>query len=247
MASGQDKDSTTSSHTSSYSERERSIDSNESNKEFKANHIDRTSPDIASRLIDRYCLYVTHVTREAELRESGGVLDVQGYISMRRETGLMRCFFDLAEHCLGVNLPQEVHNDPVFVSGYEAAMDLINLSNDLYSYDMEQAKGHSGANIVTVFMKTNKMDLQTAVDFLGTYLEALIGQWATARATLSSRSEQRYRDSVSVLDALGDWVRGNVIWCFETDRYFGINKDVIRKTLRVTLTTPFSNTINFVD
>ncbi|KAF9066739.1 isoprenoid synthase domain-containing protein [Rhodocollybia butyracea] len=164
-------------------------------KEFKANHIDRTGP-IASRFIDHFCVYLTHVVREAELRESSEVLDIRGYISMRRETSGVRCCFDLVEHCLGVNLPQEVYNDPVFISGYDATMDLIYLANDLYSYNMEQGKGHSGANIITVFMKTKKIDLQAAMDFLGGYFEALIGQWYTARTVRANevRSKLQLRD-----------------------------------------------------
>ncbi|KAF9061259.1 isoprenoid synthase domain-containing protein, partial [Rhodocollybia butyracea] len=183
----------------------------------------------------------------AELRESNKVLDIPGYTAFRREASVARLAFDLAEYCLGINLSQEIHNDPVFISGYNAAIDLIWWANDLYSYNMEQAKGHRCANIVTVIMETKKLKLQVALDFFGGYFESLANQLYTARMTLNSRPGQEYHDAVRVLDAYADWVRGNVIWCFTTERYFGIDNSTIRKTRCVTLREPFEGIINLVE
>ncbi|KAF9062379.1 isoprenoid synthase domain-containing protein [Rhodocollybia butyracea] len=216
-------------------------------KDFKTNHIDRAGSNIASRLIDHFCTYVTHVGREAELRESNEVLDIRGYTAFRREASAVRVAFDLVEYCLGVDLSQEIHNDPVFISGYNAALDLVCWANDLYSYNMEQAKGHSGANIITVIMETKKLKLQVALDFFGGYFESVTNQLHTARTTLNSRPGHEYHDAVRVLDALADWVRGNVLWSFTTERYFGIDSSTIRTTRRVTLKEPFCGTFNLVD
>lgn len=76
---------------------------------------------------------------------------------------------------------------------------------------MEQAKGHSGANVITVIMKNKHLELQAAADFLGGYFESLIYQWKTAREVLALRSSEKYTNAVTVLDAYGDWVRGNVL------------------------------------
>ena len=78
---------------------------------------------------------------------------------------------------------------------------------------MEQSKGHSGANVVTVIMKSKGVDLQTAVDFLGGYCEALTAQLLEAKSVLQARSDPAYfRDAVRLMDAFGDWVRGNVAY-----------------------------------
>ena len=75
---------------------------------------------------------------------------------------------------------------------------------------MEQAKGHGGANIVTVIMKSKGVDLQTAVDFLAGYCESLTFQLLNAQRTLATRSDPAFsRDAVRCLEAFGDWVRGN--------------------------------------
>jgi hypothetical protein len=79
--------------------------------------------------VDNFCSYVDLVGREAVQRERDEVLDIPGYVAFRRETSAVRTCFDLVEYCLGLDLPQRVHDDPVFVSGYNAAMDLVFWAN----------------------------------------------------------------------------------------------------------------------
>lgn len=89
----------------------------------------RFGPDVARRFVDHFCEYVKVVGREAELRESNQVLNIQDYIEFRRETSGIRGSFDLAEYGLELNLPDAVFKDPAFVSGYNAAMDLVFWAN----------------------------------------------------------------------------------------------------------------------
>ncbi len=96
---------------------------------FKERHIDGAGPDVARRLIEHLCSYVQLVGHEAAIREHDLVLDFESYIALRRETSAMRTAFDLAEYCLDINLLREIYEDPVFVSGYNAALDLVCLSN----------------------------------------------------------------------------------------------------------------------
>lgn len=74
---------------------------------------------------------------------------------------------------------------------------------------MEQAKGHAGANVVTVIMMSRGLDIQSAVDFVGGFCECLVHQWQVAKECLAARPEQHWHDAVRVLDAYGDWIRGN--------------------------------------
>ncbi|KAJ7741769.1 isoprenoid synthase domain-containing protein [Mycena maculata] len=213
-------------------------------KIFKQNHIDRAGPNVARRFIDNFCTYVKIVGTEALLREKNEVLDISSYVGFRRETSAVRTCFDLVEYCAGLDLPQYVHEDPVFIGGYNAAMDLVFWTNDLFSYNMEQSKGHGGANVVTVIMKSKGVDLQTAIDFLSGYCEALTSQLQEARRILASRDDPVYsKDAVRIIDAFGDWVRGNDQWSFATERYFGQENHVIKKTRIVKLKAPFSDTL----
>ena len=96
---------------------------------FHRNHIDKFGPNLARRFIDNFCTYAENTGVEAALRNDNLVLDIQGYISMRRETAALGACFDLIEYCLGLDLPQSVHDDPIFINGYNAGMDLIALDN----------------------------------------------------------------------------------------------------------------------
>lgn len=84
---------------------------------------------MASRFIKNFCKYTEVVGTEAELREKNQVLDIPGYIALRREISAVRTCFDLVEYCLDLDLPEEVHKDPVFINGYNAAMDLVFWAN----------------------------------------------------------------------------------------------------------------------
>jgi len=213
-------------------------------KDFHQRHISKAGPHSARRFIDNMCSYVETVGKEAELREKNEVLDIPGYVALRRETGAVRPCFDLVEYCLGLDLPAYVHDDPVFNSGYNAAMDLVSWANDLFSYNIEQAKGQSDANIITVIMKSKGVGIQTAADFLGGYCEALTSQVLEAKRVLSSRSDPIYsKDAVRIMDAFGDWVRGNDQWHFVTERYFGKENKTVKETRIVEIKTPFSHSI----
>ncbi|KAJ7124059.1 terpenoid synthase [Mycena crocata] len=213
-------------------------------KSFKRNHIDKAGPNVARRFIDNFCTYVKIVGTEAILREKNEVLDISSYVAFRRETSAVRTCFDLVEYCAALDLPDHVHEDPVFISGYNAAMDLVFWTNDLFSYNMEQSKGHGGANVVTVIMKSKGVDLQTAIDFLSGYCEALTSQLQESRHILASREDPVYsKDAVRIIDAFCDWVRGNDQWSFATERYFGKENTTVKKTRIVKLKAPFSDSL----
>ena len=59
-------------------------------------------------------------------------------------------------------------------------------------------------------MKSKGVDIQSAVDFVGGYCEALTSQLVEARRVLLSCSHRVYsKDAVRILEAFGDFVRGN--------------------------------------
>jgi len=148
-------------------------------------------------------------------------------------------FFDFVEYCLGIDLPQSIYENPVFSSGNKAAVDLVVLTNDLVSYNVEQAKGHGNANILTVVMKSKGINLQSALDFVGGYCEALTTQIKEVRCFLASHTDPMYsRDALRVMDGYGDWIRGHNQWSFITPRYFGKDNTKAKETKLFELTPP---------
>jgi len=204
-------------------------------REFRARFIRRAGPGCLRRFLKHCDDYIECVATEAKLRERGEVLDLASFILLRRENSAVRLCFGLFEYVLGIDLPDSVFEDPIFMSLYWAATDMVCWSNDVYSYDMEQAKGHSGNNVVTVLMKEKQIDLQTAADEVGVHFGVLMKRFIANKARLPSWGASVDFVIARYVKALGHWVSGNLQWSFETQRYFGANHRRIKTTRLITL------------
>ncbi|KAG6844953.1 hypothetical protein H0H87_002067 [Tephrocybe sp. NHM501043] len=204
-------------------------------KEFRQRFMRLCGPRATARFLEHWETYCACVVKEAELREKGKVLDVDAFIALRRENSAVRLCFGLIEYCFGTDLPDEVFDDPVFQEIYWAACDLVCWANDVYSYDMEQSKGISGNNIVTVLMENNSMTLQEASDHVGAYSKELMDRFVSAQARLPSWGASIDSEVARYIQGLGCWVKGNLDWSFETQRYFGVKHLEVKQTRLVTL------------
>ncbi|KAH9958616.1 terpenoid synthase [Russula dissimulans] len=197
----------------------------------------RTSGPCSFRRFLKHCEdYIECVAREAEYRERGEVLDMESFKHLRRENSAIRLCFGLFEYSLGIDLPDEVFENQIFERLYWAAADMVCWANDVYSYNMEQAKGHTGNNIVTVLMKARGCDLQTASDLIGAHYAELMEHYLADRERLPSFDPQIDADVRLYVRAMENWPIGNLEWSFETNRYFGPTHDEVRSTRLVVLT-----------
>ncbi|KAH9035467.1 isoprenoid synthase domain-containing protein [Lactarius deliciosus] len=204
--------------------------------EFRA-RLTRTSGPCSFRRFLKHCQdYIECVAQEAEYRERGEVLDMESFKHLRRENSAIRLCFGLFEYSLGIDLPDEIFENPVFESLYWAAADMVCWANDVYSYNMEQAKGHTGNNIVTVLMKAHGCDLQTASDTIGAHYAELMECYLADRERLPSFGVEIDADVRLYVRAMENWPIGNLEWSFETNRYFGPLHDEIKRTRLVVLT-----------
>ena len=112
----------------------------------------------------------------------------------------------------------------------------MDTSQDVYSYNMEQAKGHTGNNIVTVLMKAHSCDLQTASDIIGAHYASLTERYLADRERLPSFGPEVDADVRLYVRAMENWPIGNLEWSFETNRYFGPLHNEIKRTRLVVLT-----------
>lgn len=196
--------------------------------------------------------YIAAVVREADLRARGQVLGVEEYRLLRRCNSAVDYCFGLFEYILGVDLPDEVMNHPVLRCMRDSAVDMICWSNvgynssycssllivaqqDAYSYNMEQAKGHTGNNIVTVLMKEKELTLQGAFDYVGQEFQRLIDSFLTSELNVPSWGTGIDTTVGLYISAMRFWVVGNLHWSFESQRYFGSKGAEIQKTLSVSL------------
>lgn len=81
------------------------------------------------RLISHLTDCINTVPHEADLRERGEVFGIDEYITHRRENGAVRPCFDIIEYNLGIDLPDNVFEDPAMKHLYFAAVDMVCWSN----------------------------------------------------------------------------------------------------------------------
>ena len=109
------------------------------------------------------------------------------------------------------------------------------LFQDLYSYNMELNSGLEGNNFITVLMRTQNMSIQEACDYVGRHYKQLMDDFLAAKASLRSFGPEVDADVKRYIEACQHWPAGNLVWSFETPRYFGARRDHIRSTRVVPL------------
>ena len=75
---------------------------------------------------------------------------------------------------------------------------------------MEQSKGISGNNIITVLMENRQMDLQTATDYAGVHCETLMTRFVETQARLPSWGTVVDSQVARFIVGLGYWMKGNL-------------------------------------
>ncbi|KAJ8473180.1 hypothetical protein ONZ51_g8039 [Trametes cubensis] len=206
-------------------------------QEFKQRLLASSGPNSYRRFLMHCDDYVNAVAREAEYRERGEVLDVASFQTLRRENSAIRLCFGLFEFALGIDLPDRAFQDQHFMTLYWAAADMVCWSNDVYSYNMEQAKGHTGNNIVTVLMREKGVSLQAASDLIGEHFETLMKRFLDTKKLLPTFGGDLDHAVVKYVEAMEHWVIGNLEWSFESQRYFGAEHDTVKETLVVKLSS----------
>ena len=217
---------------------------------FRARLYKRAKPNCRRRFYHICADYIDAVGRVAEYRVQGKVLDLASYRELRRDNSAAYTCFELFEYALDIDLPDEVVEHPTFKNLQNWGCDLIWWANvslrrpdlipdlpidpppfqDIYSYDIERSRGLEGNNILTVLMAENGSNLQEAADRAGVLFGDIMNRFIAEREQLPSWGPDLDRDVSRYVDAIGDWIVGNLCWSFETRRYFGSSLEDVRRT-----------------
>ncbi|KAF8520672.1 terpenoid synthase [Gautieria morchelliformis] len=187
-------------------------------RQFWLNVTKTATPSAQRRLFDGFLTYIYAVVQQAEDRSAGHIRDVESYFEVRRETSGTKPSFAIVE--IHMNIPEEVMNHPVIVRLFGLAGDMVLIGNDLFSYNVEQARGDEGHNLVRVLMDQYNIDRQMAMDCIGKlhddFVEQFLATWEKI-PTFGGPVDQEIR---TYLEGLARWIRGNESWSFECTRYF---------------------------
>ncbi|KIJ66678.1 hypothetical protein HYDPIDRAFT_85207 [Hydnomerulius pinastri MD-312] len=198
--------------------------------DFRKRFASRAKPRCFERFLMHFRDYTEAVSKEAELRESGEVLDLPSFVALRRENSAMRVCLTMVEFILGIELPDGVIEDPAFQSIYWAVVDMVCWSNDVYSYNSEQSRGHAGNNIITVLMQEENIGIQEALDHAGVVFTRLMDRYLQDKTCIASWGPKIDADVARYVDAIAHWVIGSLEWSFETPRYFGDQRAEVLRT-----------------
>ncbi|KAK0660786.1 terpene cyclase [Cercophora samala] len=164
------------------------------------------------RFIKTMQQFCDSLVQEADDRSRGHIRDVEAYFEVRRHTiGLYPCFA-IIQH--GMELPDEVYEHDVVRKLEIMAADMIILDNDLVSYNVEQARGEEGHNLVRVAMHQFGFGLQESIDWVGKHhagvLDAFLMLYGTIPVAFPGETDlHQYAWGV------GNWVRANWQWSWE--------------------------------
>ncbi|KZT38060.1 terpenoid synthase [Sistotremastrum suecicum HHB10207 ss-3] len=190
------------------------------------------SPSAAHRFVEEMQIWVNSVVQEATDRDHLITRTFDDFLLLRRQTGgVMPCFAMIG---LGMDLPDSVIKHPAIVALTTHAIDMVILSNDIYSYNVEQARGDHH-NLVITAMRERRLDLQGAMDHLGQRYHRLRDAFFDHMHDIPSWSPEIDADVKEYLVEMGRWVTGNMYWSFESERYFGPHGLEIREHRNVIL------------
>ncbi|KAI0331578.1 terpenoid synthase [Cubamyces sp. BRFM 1775] len=150
-----------------------------------------------------------------------------------------RSSFALLE--MEMNLPDEALGHPVMVDLTTWAIDMLIIGNDIVSYNVEQARGDDGYNLVTVVMAQFKLDAHGAMRWIGNYHDHILDLFLAHCDPNSEFSDMpswgpRVDEELKrYIDGLGNWVRGADCWGFEGERYFGQDGGEVMRTRWIAL------------
>ncbi|KAG1738244.1 terpenoid synthase [Suillus lakei] len=178
-------------------------------RQFWSRTIHDAGAQSQKRFIAAFEKFLESLVNEAIDRSEYRIRDIPSYIEMRRDTVGLRSFFALLE--LGLDIPDEVISHPTIVVMANACLDMVALDN--------QARGGVSHNMITIVM--NELDTDKK------FLEAMsaIPKWGDP---IDSQVTE-------YCDGLGNWVRANYEWKFESERYFGTKGLEIRSKRWMTL------------
>jgi len=191
------------------------------------------SPGAKRRYIETIELYIDSTLKQAPQNDPSIVHTIEEYIKIRRGNGSYN-YWVATEVALALDLPDDVMQDPALKRLGDIANDMTTWSNDLYSYNRDQASGDS-YNLVAVAMKELNLDVQGGIDYVGDRIKAEIDQFIAQKAKLPSWGPEIDRQVDAYARGIQNAVICSSVWSLSTPRYFGDEYEEVKRTLCVTL------------
>ncbi|EIN06625.1 terpenoid synthase [Punctularia strigosozonata HHB-11173 SS5] len=177
------------------------------------------------RFLKSFGDYLESVVDQARDRDCRHIRDIEGYMEVRRKN--IGCRPLLALMLLEKDVPEEIFDPPLIEEMTRIAIDVI---TDMYSFNREKSQDDADHNFMTVVMHSVGMNIARAMAFTGRRHEQLAAEfvklWEDSKndPACMQLSVQRY------IESIGNLVRTNDQWSFESQRYFGRHGLKVKRT-----------------
>nr|BDI63096.1 sesquiterpene synthase [Collybia nuda] len=202
-------------------------------RQFWENAIRSTTPTAQSRFVETFQSYTDAVVEQAKDRHTNHIRDIGSYMDVRRDT--IGAKPSLAICQVHMNIPSEILEHPIIAELTRLCIDMLIIGNDLCSYNVEQARGDDGHNLVAIVCHEMKFSLERSFHWISVLHDDLVERFLRVWRDIPTFGGPIDREVRTYVDGLGNWVRANDQWSFESERYFGKMGLEIMQTRRVKL------------
>ncbi|ROV94058.1 hypothetical protein VMCG_08230 [Cytospora schulzeri] len=200
----------------------------EATRQFWARTYPISTSTFHRRFIDSWEDYLHGVAQQAEDRHASYVRDVDSYLQVRRKTVGVIPSLNMLE--MGMDIPDEVMEHPVIRELMSLGSDLVFISNDILSYNKEQASGDDQRNIVTIVMREQALGVQQAIDWAGQLHDSKTERFNELYLQIPRWGGPLDWEVQTFMHGVAQLVSGNVQWSYESERYLGKRGLEVRAT-----------------
>lgn len=163
---------------------------------------------------------------EAQNRINGIRPDVATYITKRRDTGAIYICLDLIDVVEQLAMPVHLYESAIFQDLLDTASNVVCWSNDLYSLEKERELGEFH-NLVLVVQHAHDIDEQEAIDGVCEMISSEVERFIALEEQIYLIFPEYAEELDKYLAGMKSWMRGNLDWSAETQRYYYIEKAVM--------------------
>nr|WES10307.1 microbial terpene synthase-like protein 6 [Dryopteris fragrans] len=186
------------------------------------------TPGLRHRFVSTMEDYLHAIKVQATFRKLHRLPDMQAYLEIRRQASFILPCIALLEYALGIELEEEVYNNPLVEKFRYLALDYIFLCNDLISCKAEIGVGDY-FNMPSIAYNScsianKEWRFQDAIDHVANMIKDLDGQCVSMLSVIqeSSASPSLHHNMSFVntyIVALCSCMSGCLAWFLETARY----------------------------
>ncbi|XP_006463497.1 hypothetical protein AGABI2DRAFT_144791 [Agaricus bisporus var. bisporus H97] len=206
-------------------------------RDFWSRCVKDCGPGAQARFKETMGLFFAAVNIEAKARDSNKIPDLESYIKVNRDTS--------GKYALGIDLPDFVAEDLVIQSLNEYAIDLVTWTNDIFSYNVEQARGDTH-NMVDILMKYHNHTLESAMDYVGKLCSETMNNFERRKSQVPSWGPEIDDMVARYIQGLRNFTVGSLHWSFQTHHYFGDHGKIVKKQRLVHWLLPSKTNINVI-